>query len=132
MRRRLALAAFVAEVVVEHGVRSRHGGTPSPRWGEGGSEGEPNCRCRNPLTPPLSPAGRGSRPHSWLRRASHHALMGAACVILSLTAATAEPVEDFYRGKTITIYVGTGIGAGAVSAYPMALAPVIKKYIPGK
>ncbi|MFL5001554.1 MAG: hypothetical protein ACJ8DY_14330, partial [Xanthobacteraceae bacterium] len=40
-------------------------------------------------------------------------------------------MEDFYRGKTITIYVGTGIGAGAVSAYPMALAPVIKKYIPG-
>src|SRR3954469_22277163 len=43
----------------------------------------------------------------------------------------AQSVEDFYRGKTITIYVGTGIGAGAVSAYPMALAPVIKKYIPG-
>jgi tripartite-type tricarboxylate transporter receptor subunit TctC len=43
----------------------------------------------------------------------------------------AQSVEDFYRGKTITIYVGTGIGAGAVSAYPMALAPVIRKYIPG-
>ena len=46
-------------------------------------------------------------------------------------AAAAQTVEDFYRGKTITIYVGTGMGAGAVSAYPMALAPVIKKYIPG-
>jgi tripartite-type tricarboxylate transporter receptor subunit TctC len=43
----------------------------------------------------------------------------------------AETVEDFYRGKTITMVVGTGVGAGAVSAYPMALAPVIKKYIPG-
>ncbi|HEY2230036.1 MAG TPA: hypothetical protein VGI22_20320 [Xanthobacteraceae bacterium] len=43
----------------------------------------------------------------------------------------AETVEEFYRGKTITMYVGTGVGAGAVSAYPMALAPVIKKYIPG-
>jgi tripartite-type tricarboxylate transporter receptor subunit TctC len=27
--------------------------------------------------------------------------------------------------------VGTGVGAGAVSAYPMALAPLIKKYLPG-
>jgi tripartite-type tricarboxylate transporter receptor subunit TctC len=43
----------------------------------------------------------------------------------------AETVEEFYRGKTITMYVGTGVGAGAVSAYPMALAPVIRKYIPG-
>ena len=43
----------------------------------------------------------------------------------------AETVEEFYRGKTITIYVGTGVGAGAVSAYPMAMMQVIKKYIPG-
>jgi hypothetical protein len=45
--------------------------------------------------------------------------------------ARAETVEEFYRGKTITMIVGTGVGAGAVSAYPMALAPVIRKYIPG-
>jgi tripartite-type tricarboxylate transporter receptor subunit TctC len=45
--------------------------------------------------------------------------------------AGAETVEEFYRGKTITMIVGTGVGAGAVSAYPMALAPVIKKYMPG-
>jgi len=63
----------------------------------------------------------------WLRCA----LVGAGYLMLGHTAATAEPVEDFYRGRTITIYVGTGMGAGAVSAYPMALAPVIKKYIPG-
>src|SRR3954468_4880237 len=57
----------------------------------------------------------------------------AACAILLAThaPAVAQAVEDFYRGKTITIYVGTGMGAGAVSAYPMALAPVIRKYIPG-
>jgi tripartite-type tricarboxylate transporter receptor subunit TctC len=45
--------------------------------------------------------------------------------------AGAETVEEFYRGKTITMYVGTGVGAGAVSAYPTALAPLIKKYLPG-
>src|SRR4029077_1663148 len=46
-------------------------------------------------------------------------------------SASAQPVEEFYRGKTITMYVGTGVGAGAVSAYPMTLAQVMKKYIPG-
>jgi tripartite-type tricarboxylate transporter receptor subunit TctC len=51
--------------------------------------------------------------------------------ILAADTAGAETIEEFYRGKTITMYVGTGVGAGAVSAYPMALAPVIKKYIPG-
>ena len=55
-------------------------------------------------------------------------LIGA---LFAASAARAETVEEFYRGKTITMYVGTGVGAGAVSAYPMALGPVIKKYIPG-
>jgi tripartite-type tricarboxylate transporter receptor subunit TctC len=58
-------------------------------------------------------------------------VLAAACLLLTCAPATADTVEDFYRGKIITIYVGTGIGAGAVSAYPMALAPVIRKYIPG-
>jgi tripartite-type tricarboxylate transporter receptor subunit TctC len=52
-------------------------------------------------------------------------------LLVSRLPATADAVEDFYRGRTITMYVGTGVGAGAVSAYPMALASVIKKYIPG-
>jgi tripartite-type tricarboxylate transporter receptor subunit TctC len=51
--------------------------------------------------------------------------------VLAAGPAGAETVEEFYRGKTITMYVGTGVGAGAVSSYPMALGPVIKKYIPG-
>jgi tripartite-type tricarboxylate transporter receptor subunit TctC len=51
--------------------------------------------------------------------------------IVAADRAGAETVEEFYRSKTITMIVGTGVGAGAVSAYPMALAPVIRKYIPG-
>jgi tripartite-type tricarboxylate transporter receptor subunit TctC len=51
--------------------------------------------------------------------------------VLAAGCARAETVEEFYRGKTITMVVGTGVGAGAVSAYPIALAPVIRKYIPG-
>jgi tripartite-type tricarboxylate transporter receptor subunit TctC len=57
--------------------------------------------------------------------------IAAGAILLSGIPVSSEPVEDFYRGKTIVMYVGTGVGAGAVSAYPMALAPVIKKYIPG-
>jgi tripartite-type tricarboxylate transporter receptor subunit TctC len=60
-------------------------------------------------------------------------ITAAACfaALAAGSPAVAETVEDFYRGKTITIYVGTGPGGGAVSGYPMALAPVIRKYIPG-
>jgi len=47
------------------------------------------------------------------------------------TASRAETVEDFYRGKTVTMYVGTGVGAGAISGYPTALGPLMKKYLPG-
>jgi len=54
-----------------------------------------------------------------------------AVFLTAATPAGAESVEAFYRGKTITMYVGTGVGAGAVSAYPTALAPQIKKYLPG-
>ena len=54
-----------------------------------------------------------------------------AVFLTAATPAGAESVEAFYRGKTITMYVGTGVGAGAVSAYPTALAPLIKKYLPG-
>ncbi|MEA2905306.1 MAG: hypothetical protein QOI12_2693 [Alphaproteobacteria bacterium] len=55
----------------------------------------------------------------------------AAASVFAAGPCAAESVEDFYRGKTVTMYVGTGIGTGAVSAYPMALAPIIRKYIPG-
>ena len=43
----------------------------------------------------------------------------------------AQSVEGFYRGKTITMYIGTGESAGAVGAYPHMLAQVLRKYIPG-
>jgi tripartite-type tricarboxylate transporter receptor subunit TctC len=55
----------------------------------------------------------------------------AVTMLVAQASATAETVAEFYRGKTITIYVGTGPNAGAVSAYPTAIAQVIKKYIPG-
>ena len=69
-----------------------------------------------------------------MRQQNAHYLTVLLALLIGLLAsapARAETVEDFYRGKTITMYVGTGVGAGAVGAYPIALAPLMKKYLPG-
>ena len=55
----------------------------------------------------------------------------AGIAILLTNAASAQPAAPFYAGKTINIYIGTGEGPGALSAYPRAIAAVIGKYIPG-
>lgn len=66
-----------------------------------------------------------------------HRLVGAAGVVATYAALASggahaqASVEEFYRGKTLTMYVGTGESAGAVGAYPRSMAQVIKKYIPG-
>lgn len=58
--------------------------------------------------------------------------IGAALLGCGLSSsARADNIEDFYRGKTITMYIGTGSGAGAVTGYPQAIAQIIPKYIPG-
>jgi tripartite-type tricarboxylate transporter receptor subunit TctC len=46
-------------------------------------------------------------------------------------AAGAETAAEFYRGKTVTIYVGFGPGGG-YDAYAQLLAPHIRKHIPGE
>jgi tripartite-type tricarboxylate transporter receptor subunit TctC len=45
-------------------------------------------------------------------------------------AEASSPVEDFYKGKSITIYVGFGPG-GSYDYYPRAFARYMGKYIPG-
>ena len=44
--------------------------------------------------------------------------------------AHADAVEDFYQGKTLTIYVGFGPGGG-YDAYAQLLAPHMRRHIPG-
>src|SRR5262249_53962317 len=47
-------------LVGEHGIRARHGGTPSPRRGEGWGEGvRPYRKSRTPHPTPL-PSGEGA------------------------------------------------------------------------
>jgi tripartite-type tricarboxylate transporter receptor subunit TctC len=50
---------------------------------------------------------------------------------LPIALAPCARASDFYSGKVISIYIGTGEGPGALSAYPRAIAEVIGKYIPG-
>jgi tripartite-type tricarboxylate transporter receptor subunit TctC len=56
-------------------------------------------------------------------------ILGSA--LIAATSASAQSPEGFYRGKTITMYIGTGENAGVVGAYPHTIAQVIRRYIPG-
>jgi tripartite-type tricarboxylate transporter receptor subunit TctC len=59
----------------------------------------------------------------------------AACAIVVpmvsyLTPASADEVEDFYKGKRLTVYVGSSSGGGT-DLYGRIIAQYIGKYIPG-
>ncbi|HEY7301188.1 MAG TPA: hypothetical protein VH684_25140 [Xanthobacteraceae bacterium] len=71
----------------------------------------------------------GSKDHSMsiiLRR------MVCACVALlaAQASALADPVADFYRGKTISLYVGFPPGGG-YDLYARMFAPYFTRHIPG-
>ncbi len=51
--------------------------------------------------------------------------------LASSTAASADPVADFYRGKQIRIIVGSAAGGG-YDLYARALGRVLGKHIPGQ
>ena len=54
-----------------------------------------------------------------------------AGLIASSPISTAVCAQDFYAGKTINIYIGTGEGPGAMTSYPRAIAQIVARYIPG-
>lgn len=47
-----------------------------------------------------------------------------ALLIAWVVMPVAAQAEDFYAGKTINIYIGTGEGPGAMTSYPRAIARV--------
>jgi tripartite-type tricarboxylate transporter receptor subunit TctC len=51
--------------------------------------------------------------------------------LLWANVARADTIADFYRGKTVTVYVGFGPGGG-YDAYAQLLAPFIRRHIPGE
>jgi tripartite-type tricarboxylate transporter receptor subunit TctC len=57
--------------------------------------------------------------------------IAAIGVMFSASAASADAVSDFYRGKTVTIVTATGAGS-AYGIHGRLLSDVIRQYIPGK
>src|SRR5262249_31923798 len=55
-----------------------------------------------------------------------------AALLLLSNLPDSPAAEDFYAGKTINIYIGTGEGPGAMTSYPRAIAQVISRHIPGR
>jgi tripartite-type tricarboxylate transporter receptor subunit TctC len=55
----------------------------------------------------------------------------AASIILSGSPAAADPIADFYRGRTIALYVGGGSGA-TYEMYARLLAAYLPDHIPGR
>ena len=59
------------------------------------------------------------------------ACIAAAALVLNTTASAADPIADFYRGKTVTIAIGFG-PAGGYDTYARILARHLGDHIPGK
>lgn len=56
---------------------------------------------------------------------------GLICgALLSATPALCDPIEDFYRGRQVSLVLSTGAGGGYAS-YGHAFAPFFTKHIPG-
>ena len=59
------------------------------------------------------------------------ALGMAAAIFLSAMPAQAEPIEDFYRGKTLRMLIGYGPGGG-YDIYGRLVAEFLPRHLPGK
>ena len=57
-------------------------------------------------------------------------VLAAAFAILSLASARADGVEDFYKGRTVTVVIGYSVGGG-YDLYARALAAHMGRHIPG-
>lgn len=75
-------------------------------------------------------------PNDRASKRAYRATIPHALMVLALAsqivapAAKADPIEDFYKGKTLTIMVGQEPGTG-FDIYSRALARHIGRYIPG-
>lgn len=59
------------------------------------------------------------------------AALPALLVVITATSASADPVEDFYKGKTIRVIVGFPAGGG-YDLYARSIAEIMGGFIPGK
>src|SRR5712675_1256443 len=58
------------------------------------------------------------------------ALTSAALLIAGAPAASAEPIADFYKGKTLRMLIGYGPGGG-YDLYGRLIAEFLPRHIPG-
>lgn len=65
-----------------------------------------------------------------MRRPTIASVIVAICVTLAATTAAAEPVAEFYRGKTIQMVIGVSAG-GDYDLRARLVAKHLSKYIPG-
>jgi tripartite-type tricarboxylate transporter receptor subunit TctC len=65
-----------------------------------------------------------------MRRGLLHGLIAAAALTLAASDARAQSVADFYKGKTVDLYIGYSSG-GAYDLYARVLSRFIGKHIPG-
>src|SRR5262245_57622422 len=57
-------------------------------------------------------------------------LLTILTILLGASTARADDVADFYRGKTITCYIGYGVG-GAYDFYGRQISRWMSRHIPG-
>jgi tripartite-type tricarboxylate transporter receptor subunit TctC len=65
-----------------------------------------------------------------LRRAALAAATAAATLVCLAGAAHADPIADFYKGRSISLILSAGAGGG-YSSYAQAFAPYFSAHIPG-
>src|SRR5262249_52546960 len=109
----------------------------SPRWLVGGEAESPDARQRHPTIRPrplISAARRrqvGRRnkgaPGGTMFRA---ALPALAASVIAMASAGAETVADFYRNKTIDVYIGFSVG-GVYDINARVLSRFMGRHIPG-
>src|SRR5262249_1899217 len=93
-----------------------------------------------PLPVPPPPPGRlrpsstgyGGRERCGARLRNASIALAVAIALLGVSStANADPIEDFYKGKTINWILSAGAGGG-YSSYAHVLAPYLSAHIPGK
>jgi tripartite-type tricarboxylate transporter receptor subunit TctC len=66
----------------------------------------------------------------WIALPAARGIIALLGLCLAASAAQADPIEDFYRGKTVTVLVASGVGGG-YDYFGRALARHMGQYIPG-
>ncbi len=61
---------------------------------------------------------------------SGRAVVAAGCMVIALSPARADSVEDFYKGKTISLIIGYSVGGG-YDLYGRLVSRHLGKHVPG-